>query len=138
MGGKHKFVYNVADSDANVAKVDGVMEYIDWAVSQKFGVMDVNVPAYLTNDEVQRLSSLLNYDLHAKFEQDMDAFIPGLQEKDFQQQITSLVCYLYDNYLQLYDADDIFLMGVGNSYLGVKMLLISRGKHHLVATKLAM
>jgi hypothetical protein len=40
-----------------------------------------------------------------------------------------LVCYIWDNYLQLYDsAPEIFLMGVGNAYLGVKMLLISRGE----------
>lgn len=39
-----------------------------------------------------------------------------------------LVCYIWDNYLQLYDSvEEIFLMGVGNAYLGVKMLLISRG-----------
>lgn len=27
-------------------------EYIDWAVGQKFGVMDINVPAYITHEEV--------------------------------------------------------------------------------------
>jgi histone deacetylase 6 len=37
------------------------------------------------------------------------------------------MCYIWDNYIQLYDnVEDIFLMGVGNAYLGVKMLLISR------------
>lgn len=28
------------------------MEYIDWAVAQNFGVMDINVPAYVTQEEV--------------------------------------------------------------------------------------
>ena len=28
------------------------MEYIDWAVAHKFDVMDINVPAYITRDEV--------------------------------------------------------------------------------------
>lgn len=37
------------------------------------------------------------------------------------------MCYIWDNYLQLYDSvEDIFLMGVGNAYLGVKVLLINR------------
>jgi hypothetical protein len=37
------------------------------------------------------------------------------------------MCYLWDNYLQLYEsAEDIFLMGVGNAYLGIKVLLINR------------
>jgi histone deacetylase 6 len=37
------------------------------------------------------------------------------------------MCYIWDNYLQLYDSvEDIFLMGVGNAYLGIKVLLINR------------
>ncbi|KAF7563107.1 hypothetical protein G7046_g1043 [Stylonectria norvegica] len=88
--------------------VDGVTDYIDWAVSRKFGVMDVNVPAYITHEE------------------DSDAFIPGFNERALQEQIQSLICYLWDNYLQLYDADEIFLMGIGNAYLGVKVLLMNR------------
>lgn len=32
--------------------------YIDWAVSQEFGVMDVNVPAYITHQEVCPMLSL--------------------------------------------------------------------------------
>ena len=38
------------------------------------------------------------------------------------------MCYIWDNYLQLYEAESIFLMGVGNAYLGVKVLLINRGE----------
>ncbi len=49
-------------------------------------------------------------------------------EKSLQQQIGDLVCYVWDNYLELCETTkDIFLMGVGNAYLGVKMLLIKRG-----------
>lgn len=29
-------------------------QYIDWAIGQKFGVMDINVPAYVTYEEVIR------------------------------------------------------------------------------------
>jgi histone deacetylase 6 len=32
--------------------VDGVKDYIDWAVGQNFGVMDVNIPGYVTREEV--------------------------------------------------------------------------------------
>jgi hypothetical protein len=28
------------------------MEYIDWAVAHRFDVMDVNVPGYITKEEV--------------------------------------------------------------------------------------
>ncbi|KAH7149759.1 histone deacetylase [Dactylonectria estremocensis] len=92
----------------NAWVVDGVTEYIDWAIGQKFGIMDVNVPAYITHEE------------------DSDSYIPKSREKVLQEQIQSLVCYLWDNYLQLYDVNDIFIMGVGNAYLGVKVLLLNR------------
>ncbi|KAL5588635.1 hypothetical protein FOBRF1_015163 [Fusarium oxysporum] len=92
----------------NAWVVDGVTDYIDWAVDQKFGVMDVNIPAYVTHDE------------------ESDSYVPGFKEKALTEQIQTLVCYLWDNYLQLYDADHIFVMGVGNAYLGVKVLLINR------------
>ncbi len=59
----------------------------------------------------------------------MEAFIPGFKERAIQEQIQSLICYLWDNFLQLSEADEIFLMGVGNAYLGVKVLLINRGEH---------
>ncbi|KAM0575030.1 hypothetical protein ACHAP9_001047 [Verticillium nonalfalfae] len=90
--------------------VDPVVEYIDWAVSQGFGVMDINVPASLPQEE------------------DTDPFIPRSPEKIMQAQLQELVCYLWDNYIQLYEnATEIFLMGVGNAYLGVKVLLMGRG-----------
>ncbi|KAG6153341.1 hypothetical protein E4U46_006745 [Claviceps purpurea] len=95
----------------NAWVVDGVTQYIDWAISQKFGVMDINVPAYTTGEE------------------DMDSYIPGYKDRALQDQIQQLACYLWDNFLQLYETDEIFLMGVGNAYLGVKALLINRGTY---------
>jgi len=58
----------------------------------------------------------------------MDNHIMGYDERSLQRHIEELVCYLWDNYLQLVDAEDLFLVGVGNAYLGIKMLLINRGK----------
>lgn len=43
-----------------------------------------------------------------------------------QAEVKELMCYLWDNYLQLYDADEIFIVGVGYAYLGIKMLLLNR------------
>lgn len=58
---------------------------------------------------------------------DMEPFTPRFEERTLQAQIQELMCYIWDNYLQLYDRlEDIFLMGVGNAYLGVKVLLINR------------
>ena len=93
----------------NGIQTDGVLRYIDWAISKDFAVMDINVPHYITHPE------------------DTDAYTPRVDERTLQAQIQDLVCYIWDNYLQLYDCvEDIFLMGVGNAYLGIKMLLIYR------------
>lgn len=43
-----------------------------------------------------------------------------------EAEIRELICYLWDNYLQLYDADKIFILGVGYAYIGIKMLLLNR------------
>ena len=57
----------------------------------------------------------------------MEAYTPRADERTLQAQIQELMCYIWDNYLQLYDGvEDIVLMGVGNAYLGIKMLLINR------------
>ncbi|KAL2170900.1 hypothetical protein VTG60DRAFT_4304 [Thermothelomyces hinnuleus] len=93
----------------NAWVTDGVTRYIDWAIEKGFGVIDVNVPHYITHPE------------------DTDAFIPRADERTLQAQVQELMCYIWDNYLQLYDSvEDIFLMGVGNAYLGIKVLLINR------------
>ncbi|KAI0859358.1 histone deacetylase [Xylaria cubensis] len=88
--------------------LDGVMSYVDWGNKNDFGVIDANIPHYITHPE------------------DLDAFMPRSTEKSLQQQIQELVCYIWDNYLQLYDVEELFLLGVGNAYLGVKVLLTNR------------
>ena len=93
--------------------------------------MDANVPAYITKPEVLRPFLPFASDLprQADNPQDVDPYTDATNDKALQAQMRELVCYIWDNYLQLYDsAPEIFLMGVGNAYLGVKMLLISRGK----------
>lgn len=56
-------------------------------------------------------------------------YTPDVEEKQLEAEIKELICYLWDNYIQLYEnADEVFIMGVGYAYLGVKMLLLNRGK----------
>lgn len=60
--------------------------------------------------------------------QDMDTHIPRADERTLQTQVQELMCFIWDNYLQLCDnIEDIFLVGVGSAYLGIKVLLINRG-----------
>jgi hypothetical protein len=56
-------------------------------------------------------------------------YTPDVEEKQLEAEIKELICWLWDNYIQLYEnADEVFIMGVGYAYLGVKMLLLNRGK----------
>lgn len=56
-------------------------------------------------------------------------YTPDVEEKQLEAEIKELICYLWDNYIQLYEnADEVFIMGVGYAYLGVKMLLLNRGE----------
>ncbi|KAI0402978.1 histone deacetylase [Xylaria palmicola] len=98
----------VAMPDTIDNTLDGVTSYVDWAIKHDFGVVDANIPHYITQPE------------------DLDAFIPPTTEKSLQQQIQELVCYIWDNYLQLYDVEELFLVGIGDAYLGVKILLTNR------------
>ncbi|KAK4228387.1 histone deacetylase clr3 [Podospora fimiseda] len=99
----------------NTWVTDGVSRYIDWAISQGFGVMDINVPHYISRPE------------------DNDAYTPRSDEAVLHAQLRELTGYLWDNYLQLYDVQDLFLMGIGNAYLGVKTLLINRNSKGRIA-----
>lgn len=68
--------------------------------------------------------------------QDTESFTPASQERELKQQVSALVCYLWDNYLQMYDFEELIVMGVGNAYLGVKVLLINRGEQHPIFLQL--
>ncbi|KAI3393914.1 hypothetical protein diail_3517 [Diaporthe ilicicola] len=90
----------------NAWVVDGVTQYVDWAVSKKFGIMDINVPRNPAGNM---------------------PYTPDVEEKQLEAEIKELICYLWDNYIQLYEnADEVFIMGVGYAYLGVKVLLLNR------------
>jgi histone deacetylase 6 len=88
---------------------DGISPYIDWAVSNGFGVIDVNIPQYISSPT------------------DTDPYMPKLSEPVLGQQMKELLCYLWDNYFEVNTASSIFIMGVGDAYLGIKQLLTSRG-----------
>lgn len=91
----------------NAFVTDGVFSYIDWAIENGFGVVDINIPQSLADPT------------------DMDPYLPKSSETELQQQTKELLCYLWDNYLENTRAS-VTLMGVGDAYLGVKQLLISR------------
>ncbi|TGO61502.1 hypothetical protein BOTNAR_0128g00100 [Botryotinia narcissicola] len=97
-----------------------VNDFIAWAIENKIGVMDINIPL---NTDIAHPSTS-RYPSH-----------PGMTE--LESQMKDLVCYIWDNFIQLYNSDNIMLMGVGDSYLGIKQLLTSRDCRNRLAGILA-
>ena len=93
----------------NAITTDPVRPYIDWAVSNSFGVLDINFPTHVTTPN------------HG------NSFYDKVSEGELQNQSKDLLCYLWDNYLEGFNSSQIVLMGVGDAYLGVKQLLTFRG-----------
>lgn len=84
------------------------MPYIDWAVANDYGVLDINFPQFYSVEN--------------------DAYARQALESELQQQTKELLCYLWDNYIELMLSASVTLMGVGDAYTGIKQLLTSRGK----------
>ena len=88
-----------------VLKTDEVKTYIDWAVGQGFGVIDVNIPKHLTDIE----EDFAHADNEPKEERSKEALM--------------LATYLWENYIELGDASHIFILGVGAAYTAIIELL---------------
>lgn len=93
------------------SKADEVKGYIKWAVDHSFGVIDVNIPELITTDMGDQPSSYLK---------------PNNEEA--QKQAEKLAGYLWENYIEPSEAENLFFMGVGNAFHGIVKLLCERGK----------
>lgn len=60
---------------------------------------------------------------------------PGIVE--YESKMKELVTYIWDNFIELYDSHNVILMGVGDSYLGIKQLLTSKECRYKVQGVLA-
>lgn len=92
-------------------KADEVKDYIKWAVDHSFGVIDVNIPELITMDVSDQPSS------YSK---------PNGEEAE--KQAEKLATYLWENYMEPSDAEQLFFMGVGNAFQGIVKLLSDKGK----------
>ncbi|KAI5800265.1 putative catalytic subunit of a class II histone deacetylase complex [Peziza echinospora] len=76
--------------------LDSGSSYIDWAISNGFGVIDANVPQHLTGIDDP-------HDVNAHAQQ--------------------LCAYLWDNYIELSDAKNVIAIGIGRAAGGITHLL---------------
>ncbi|KKK18747.1 hypothetical protein P175DRAFT_0532574 [Aspergillus ochraceoroseus IBT 24754] len=86
---------------------DVMKDYIEWAVGRGYAVIDVNIPKHVTTES----KSSSRYE-------DEDGNRPTATEE--------LAGYLWDNYIELNEATEIFFIGIGNAFYGVANLLINR------------
>ncbi|QSS62971.1 histone deacetylase hda1 [Histoplasma capsulatum] len=91
-------------------KADVVKGYVEWAIQNNIGVIDVNIPKHLTPSEKS-----VNY-------QDEDRMRMQMSDQ--------LATYLWENYIEPNDATSIFFLGVGNAYFGLANLLVTTERVH--------
>lgn len=91
---------------ANAVTVDKSLDFIEWSLKQKWGVIDVNVPITITgkND--------INYN-NINASQD-------------------IILYLWDNFLHFFEVQKIAFIGVGEAYNGIIHLCGHREVRKLV------
>ncbi|KAL1306585.1 hypothetical protein AAFC00_005269 [Neodothiora populina] len=90
--------------------VDGLRDYIAWAVKEEFSVIDVNIPKHNTS---------AGDDFEMK---DEDAHATRVQEA------FELANYIWENYVEVYDRPQIFIMGVGAAYASIVQMLKSHDR----------
>lgn len=76
--------------------------YIDWAVKQGFAVIDVNLPKYVTD-----------------FETDGQEHTENDSVEHRTREATQLLTYLWENYIELNDTTQVFLMGTNIGHAAI-------------------
>lgn len=89
----------------NTWLTDVTKRYIDWAIENDFQVIDVNIPRVVAVE-----------DPNIGFTKSDNSVVRA-------QQTRELASYLWDNYIEPNEATQVFLMGVGDAYLGLVDLL---------------
>ncbi|KAF2633462.1 hypothetical protein BU25DRAFT_426991 [Macroventuria anomochaeta] len=83
------------------------LNYIDWAITNNFSVIDVNVPQIVAVESEE--SNL--------------GFIKADDQKARSDRTREMANYLWTNYIEPNEATQVFFMGIGDAYLGLVDLL---------------
>ncbi|KAF8861541.1 histone deacetylase A-like protein [Acephala macrosclerotiorum] len=95
----------------NAYVTDDLRSYISWAISNNFGVIDINFPQQATEPQTNN---------------GLDSYLPKASENVLANQTKELLCYVWDNWLETIAGASVTLVGVGDSYMGIKQLLMAR------------
>lgn len=91
---------------ANAVTVDKSLDFIDWAMKEKWGVIDINIPITIT----------------------------GKEDSTYNNITTSqdILLYLWDNFLTFFNVQKIAFIGIGEAYNGIIHLCGHREVRKLV------
>lgn len=92
--------------------------------------MDINIPAADTSASSSHQLSISN--LRQPSSSYNDPFTPHSTETEHGTRMHALLTYIWDNYLSFRPQIPVVLLGVGNSYLGIKQLLTTRDIKHRI------
>ncbi|KAJ4990594.1 histone deacetylase [Stagonosporopsis vannaccii] len=92
----------------NAWLTDVTKSYVDWAITNEFSVIDVNVP------QVVALETEEQSDL---------GFTKADDQRARSERTREMASYLWTNYIEPSDATQIFFMGIGDAYHGLVDLL---------------
>ncbi|KAH7411651.1 putative histone deacetylase [Phaeosphaeria sp. MPI-PUGE-AT-0046c] len=89
----------------NTWLTDVTKRYIDWAIDNGFQVIDINIPRIVAVEDPE------------------EGYVKSDNSTTRALQTRDMANYIWENYLEACDATQIFLMGIGDAYLGLVDLL---------------
>ncbi|ODV93557.1 hypothetical protein PACTADRAFT_46491 [Pachysolen tannophilus NRRL Y-2460] len=98
-------VSGILDSSNSIV-IDSCLRFIEWALKQKYGLIDVNIPTSITGSDDDNYNNI-----------------------NTSQEI---LLYIWDNYIQYFQVSKLVFIGVGDSYNGIIHLLGHREVKNLV------
>jgi len=115
-------------------KADVLKNYVEWAATHGFGVVDVNIPHFLTGISVTDFAPYTS-DEHTNQSQVED----GDEEDEILKvdlATNELAIYLWENYIECNDSTKVIFMGVGEAYKAILHILNTRNCKFISPLKL--
>jgi histone deacetylase 6 len=105
-------------------KADVLKNYVEWAATHGFGVIDVNIPHFLTGISVNNIPP------HPCSSHTDRLQVEGGDEEDeilkMDLATNELAIYLWENYIECNDSTKVMFMGVGEAYKAILHILNTR------------
>ncbi|OAP64896.1 hypothetical protein AYL99_00868 [Fonsecaea erecta] len=102
--------------------VDGAQSYVHWAVSSDLGVIDVNIPEFITVSQPDDKSEY--FSPNNPYGSFTDVEYASTMTDSARKEGEKLALYLWENYIEPYDFPwGIILMGAGNAFHAIAKLV---------------